>query len=297
MKDPTNESKGFGGLSGLSGRRPASSSSQAESQQPEAEVPIASVESVAPPPQTRTAAPKWRGVVIASVLGLSGLGLIVAIAQDPGNGGNDGAAIAAGAGDDAAVAAALAAASATDDAGRWGGDASTADAAQAAADAAAAAADAAASSADAVAPPSFSERFASGNEDEHRPGIGTDQVLYGPQIRYCVHEKIRLDAAESAVDSYDGNAVDRFNGMVSDYNGRCGSFRYRAGALEAIQSEAESMRHRLEAEGRSRFPHVTQMAEPVVEQSLSDVASYNDVSSLDADSQEEFELEDEVSDE
>ena len=93
--------------------------------------------------------------------------------------------------------------------------------------------------------------------------MGVNQVLGSDQIRYCVHEKIRLDAAERVVDTYDGSAVDRFNGMVTDYNGRCGYFQYRSGALELIQREAESIRNQLEVQGRDRFSVRQRIIDPI----------------------------------
>lgn len=86
-----------------------------------------------------------------------------------------------------------------------------------------------------------------------KPPIGQDHVLWGPQIRYCLAEEIRLAAAESLVNSDSQYDVDRFNGMVDDYNSRCGSFRYRTGVLESARREVEAYRRQLEAEGRSRF--------------------------------------------
>ncbi|MCP5235363.1 MAG: peptidoglycan-binding protein [Zoogloeaceae bacterium] len=41
--------------------------------------------------------------------------------------------------------------------------------------------------------------------------------------------------------------------MVSDYNSRCGSFRYRSGALESARRDVEPHRDQLLAEGASRF--------------------------------------------
>ena len=89
---------------------------------------------------------------------------------------------------------------------------------------------------------------------ETMPPVGSGNVLYGTQIQYCLAEDIRIEAANPRVDSYDGDAVDRFNAMVADYNSRCSSFRYRAGALEGARREVEQFRGQLEIDGRSRFP-------------------------------------------
>jgi len=88
---------------------------------------------------------------------------------------------------------------------------------------------------------------------EELPPVGTNTVLSSPQLRYCLAEDIRLESAKAAVNNYIDSHVDRFNGMVSDYNSRCGQFRYRKGALESARSEVERFRADLQAEGRGRF--------------------------------------------
>ena len=88
---------------------------------------------------------------------------------------------------------------------------------------------------------------------EDQPSIGRNNVLSTAQIRYCLAEKIRIDAAESMINNYVDTDVDRFNAYVNDYNGRCGEFRYRRGALESAQRDVEPYRSQLQAEGRSRF--------------------------------------------
>jgi len=91
---------------------------------------------------------------------------------------------------------------------------------------------------------------------ESKPPVGTNNVLKQDQIRYCLAEDVRIDAAEPLVDDYSQGAIARFNAMVNDYNRRCGSFRYRSGSLEAVQREIARARLRLEQEGRARFAPV-----------------------------------------
>jgi hypothetical protein len=88
---------------------------------------------------------------------------------------------------------------------------------------------------------------------EDRPPVGTGIVLSNSQIRYCLAEDIRMTAAKSVISGYNEADVDRFNGMVADYNSRCSSFKYRRGSLESVRAEVESVRADLEAEGRGRF--------------------------------------------
>ncbi len=88
---------------------------------------------------------------------------------------------------------------------------------------------------------------------EEKPPVGTNNVLTSAQLRYCVAEDIRLEAAKGVINNYNDTHVDRFNEMVADYNGRCGQFRYRSGALESARSEVERFRAALEVDGRARF--------------------------------------------
>ena len=89
---------------------------------------------------------------------------------------------------------------------------------------------------------------------ESMPPIGQDLVFSTAQIRYCLAEDIRMEGVKSALNNYIDSNVDRFNAMVADYNSRCGSFRYRTGALENARRDIEPFRSQLQSEGRNRFP-------------------------------------------
>jgi len=104
--------------------------------------------------------------------------------------------------------------------------------------------------------PSYSppaEPQAPSRPQESMPPVGQDLVFSTAQIRYCLAEDIRLEGAKSAVNNYIDSDVDRFNAMVADYNSRCGSFRYRSGALESARRDIEPYRSQLQSEGRSRL--------------------------------------------
>lgn len=89
--------------------------------------------------------------------------------------------------------------------------------------------------------------------EEEKPPVGQGLVFSTAQVRYCLAEDIRIDSAKSALNNYSDSDVDRFNAMVADYNSRCGSFRFRSGALESANRDIEAYRSQLQAEGRSRF--------------------------------------------
>jgi hypothetical protein len=88
--------------------------------------------------------------------------------------------------------------------------------------------------------------------DEVKPPEGTDRVLSFAELRYCVAEDIRLQAMDGVIDRYRDYEVDGFNKFVSDYNSRCGSFKYRTGSLQSVQSNAVNRRGGFEEEGRLR---------------------------------------------
>ena len=102
-------------------------------------------------------------------------------------------------------------------------------------------------------PPANAE--APSRPQESKPPVGRDLVLSMAQIRYCLAEDIRMDGAKSVLNNSSDNDVDRFNAMVADYNSRCGSFRYRSGALESARWDVEVYRSQLQSEGRGRFAH------------------------------------------
>jgi hypothetical protein len=101
--------------------------------------------------------------------------------------------------------------------------------------------------------PPVSEPQAPRRPTEEMPPVGRDHVLGAAQIRYCLAEDIRMEAAKGSLNSYADSDVDQFNAMVADYNSRCGAFKYRSGALESARSDIELFRFELAAEGRSYF--------------------------------------------
>lgn len=97
---------------------------------------------------------------------------------------------------------------------------------------------------------------------ESMPPVGRGNVLDAAQIRYCLAEDMRIQAANGAVDTYNGSQVDQFNGMVADYNSRCSEFRYRVGVLESARSEIEPYRLQIQSEGEARFHSVRSAVNP-----------------------------------
>jgi hypothetical protein len=106
---------------------------------------------------------------------------------------------------------------------------------------------------DAVEQPATTQSEVPIRPNEEVPPVGRNHVIFAAQIRYCLAEKIRLDAADTVLNNYSDSEINRFNAFVDDYNSRCGEFRYRSGALERARRDIEPYRGQIQAEGRGRF--------------------------------------------
>jgi hypothetical protein len=89
--------------------------------------------------------------------------------------------------------------------------------------------------------------------DTQKPAVGRNQVLGVAQIRYCKTEKIRIEAFESVINNAFDHEVDRFNGIVNDYNSRCGEFRYRRGDVERVERELSPERESITSKAKSEW--------------------------------------------
>ena len=89
--------------------------------------------------------------------------------------------------------------------------------------------------------------------DEQEPPVGRNNVLNIPQIRWCKREEIRIEAIESVINNAYEHDVDQFNAKVSDYNSRCGEFRYRRGNVEQVDRELASERESIGSKAKSEW--------------------------------------------
>lgn len=86
-------------------------------------------------------------------------------------------------------------------------------------------------------------------EPQEKPPVAQDMVLSTAQLRYCLSQSARIDGAEKAINRTSQAEINRFNALVSDYNPRCGKFRYYPSAMQAAKAEVEARRTQLENEG------------------------------------------------
>lgn len=68
-----------------------------------------------------------------------------------------------------------------------------------------------------------------------KPPVGTDRLLSREQVRYCVFRGKQLEMMRELASGE--QQIASFNADVSDFNSRCGSFRYRPHDMKAVEAE------------------------------------------------------------
>ena len=88
---------------------------------------------------------------------------------------------------------------------------------------------------------------------ESRPPISESNLHSIEELQYCLAEEIRLNGADSSVNSYIESDINRYNAMVDDYNSRCASYRYYRTDFERARKAVERFRVQYYNEGKTRF--------------------------------------------
>ena len=63
------------------------------------------------------------------------------------------------------------------------------------------------------------------DDNEVKPPVGTDNILDENEIKYCLSEKVRIQAMQ--ITAKTNAQISVFNQYVDDYNLRCSSYSYR----------------------------------------------------------------------
>jgi hypothetical protein len=84
---------------------------------------------------------------------------------------------------------------------------------------------------------------------EERPPVAQGATLSAPQVRYCLAQGIRIQAADKAVNTASAAETRRFIALVDDYTPRCGNYKYALAVLQSVKAEVEARRAVLEREG------------------------------------------------
>ncbi|MEG3133090.1 hypothetical protein SC206_05890 [Rouxiella sp. T17] len=85
------------------------------------------------------------------------------------------------------------------------------------------------------------------------PPVGTNLVLSRAQIRYCLAESIRLDAARGVLNPQSNADTKLFNEYIADYNARCSSYRYHQNDYDSANRDVQQRQYDYQNEGRARF--------------------------------------------
>jgi hypothetical protein len=76
-----------------------------------------------------------------------------------------------------------------------------------------------------------------------------DRVLGINEIRWCLSQRARIDAARAVVDQNENDQIDRFNALLADFRPRCLEYRYRKRDREVAEADVARSAERLRAEG------------------------------------------------
>jgi hypothetical protein len=97
------------------------------------------------------------------------------------------------------------------------------------------------------APKATPSQHASFEEMPH-PG-GADRVLSAANIRYCLHQRARLNAVRATTHVHSPGGTDRFNQLIDQWNARCGAYRYEESDMESARQSQVLNSERLKKEG------------------------------------------------
>lgn len=74
------------------------------------------------------------------------------------------------------------------------------------------------------------------------PAGGPNQILSQGEIKYCLAERVRLEAMQGMLDNTQDAHITNFNFRVDDFNSRCSNYRYREADMVRARSEIDGMR-------------------------------------------------------
>lgn len=84
------------------------------------------------------------------------------------------------------------------------------------------------------------------------PPVGDNRILSVGEIKYCLAERIRLEAMQTIVNDRSHVEVRNFNLRIDDFNSRCSNYRYRQSDMEKAKYEVEINRLTLRSQAISQ---------------------------------------------
>lgn len=89
-------------------------------------------------------------------------------------------------------------------------------------------------------------------EIESAPPLDSINTIFDrSQIRYCMMQNIRIEAAKNSAPESTDYQVEQINTLVNDYNSRCSNFRYDERDMTAVKQEIAQSAVRLRSEGEA----------------------------------------------
>ncbi|BDG71271.1 hypothetical protein [Roseomonas fluvialis] len=85
------------------------------------------------------------------------------------------------------------------------------------------------------------------------PEHGGDRSLSRAELRWCMFNDIRIEAARPDMRGAKQGQVQAFNAAVTEWNQGCRRYRYSRSDRDAVQRQVTEHRAALEAEGKARF--------------------------------------------
>ena len=89
---------------------------------------------------------------------------------------------------------------------------------------------------------------------ETKPATGGgERTLSRAELRWCMFNDIRIEAARGDMPGAKQGQVQAFNAAVTEWNEACRRYRYSRSDRDSVQRQIEARRSALEAEGKARF--------------------------------------------
>ena len=82
---------------------------------------------------------------------------------------------------------------------------------------------------------------------------GNERTLSRAELRWCMFNDIRIEAARPDMRGAKQGQVQAFNAAVTEWNGACRAYRYSRSDRDSVQRQVEARRAALEAEGKAQF--------------------------------------------
>lgn len=85
------------------------------------------------------------------------------------------------------------------------------------------------------------------------PEHGGDRSLSRAELRWCMFNDIRIEAARPDMRAAKQGQVQAFNAAVTEWNQGCRRYHYARSDRDSVQAQITARRATLETEGRARF--------------------------------------------